>query len=87
MGRYRIAERAGMLERGIHDPFVPSQVEAFVKGNLPGMLIDFSFYDEGRLTLACVDLDDTIRQVTIFYRRYAGDDLDALNVRGADGAR
>ena len=86
MGRGSIAEGTGVLERHIQYAIVAAQVKTFVQGNLLGVLIEFPLYNERRLTLAGVHLDDTIRQVAILHRRNACDNLYGLDVRRTDGS-
>ena len=67
MGRSGITEGTGMFQRDIQYAQVLAQTEAFVQRYLAGVLVQLAFDDEGRLSLAGVDLDDAIRQIAIFY--------------------
>ena len=86
VGRCSVAERVGVLQRGIQHTTVLSEVKTFVDGNLTRMLVYLAFYDKGRLTLAGIHLHHAVRQVAVFHRRNACHHLDALDVRRTDGA-
>ena len=46
MGRGRIRERAGMLHRYVQYTEIAAQLETFVQGNLPCVLVELAFNDE-----------------------------------------
>ena len=75
-----------MLKGGVQHSVVVAQVKTFAYSQLPGMLIDATLNNVGRLTLAGVDFNDTIRQIAVFDGRNTRHHFDALDVRRTDGA-